>query len=71
VIVADDFADDLGALAIGAVARQAHLAHRVQHAPMSGLEAIPHIRQGSTNDYAHRVIEVRALHLVFDGYRQS
>src|SRR5213079_3414139 len=40
VVVADDFADHLGALAIRAVRRQPHLAHRVEDAAMRGLQAV-------------------------------
>ena len=66
VVVADDFADDLRALAVGAVRRQAHLPHRVQHAAMRRLEAVADVGQRAPDDHAHRVIEVRAPHLVFD-----
>ena len=68
MVVADDFADHLRALAIGAVRGEAHLAHRVQHAPMRGLQPVADVRQRPPDDYAHRVIQVRALHLVFDVY---
>ena len=37
--------------------------HRVQHAAVDRLEAIGHCRQGPANDDAHRVVEVRPLHL--------
>ena len=71
VVVADDFADDLRALAVRAVRRQAHLAHRVQHAAVRGLQPVAHVRQRAPDDHAHRVIEVRAPHLVFDVYGDS
>jgi hypothetical protein len=66
VVVADDFADDLGAFAVGPRRRQAHLAHREQHAAMRGLETVPYVGQRAPDDHAHRVIHVRAAHLVFD-----
>ena len=66
VIVAHHLADDLRALAIGAVRRQAHRAHAVEHAAVRRLQAVAHVGQRSPDDYAHRVIHVRALHLVFD-----
>ena len=43
------------------------LVHRVEDAPMHGLQAVAHIRQRARHDHAHRVIEVAALHLVGDG----
>ena len=66
VVVADDFADDLRALAVGAVGGQPHLPHRVEHAPVGRLQAVAYVRQRAPDDHAHRVIHVRALHLVFD-----
>ena len=66
VIVADDLADDFRALAVGAIRRESHLPHRVQDAAMGGLQSIAYVGQRSSDDYAHRVIHVRALHLVFD-----
>ncbi len=69
----EDFADDFGALARGPVRRQAHLVHAEKYAAMHRLEAIPDIGKGAAHDHAHRVIEVRALHLVFDidGYHRA
>ena len=63
---AEDFADDLGALAGGAVGREAHFAHAEKNAAMDGLEAVANVGKGASHDHAHGVIEVRALHLVFD-----
>ena len=63
---AQNFADDLGALAGGAVGREAHFAHAEKNAAMDGLEAVANIGKGAAHDHAHGVIEVRALHLVFD-----
>ena len=63
---AEDFADDLGALAGGAVGREAHFVHAEKNAAMDGLEAVANVGKGAAHDYAHGVIEVRALHLVFD-----
>jgi hypothetical protein len=71
VIVADHLADDLRALAVRAVRREAHLPHREQHAPMGGLQAVADVGKRAPDDYAHRVIHVRALHLVFDIDRNS
>ena len=66
MVVADHLADDLRAFAVGTVRRQSHLPHRIQHAAMRRLQAVAHVRQRAPDDYAHRVIHVRALHLVFD-----
>ena len=64
--VAHHLADDLRALAIAARRRQPHRLHAVQHAAMRRLQAVAGVGQRSSNDYAHGVIHVRPLHLVFD-----
>ena len=43
--------------------------HRVEYAPVHGLQAIAHIGQSAPDDDAHRVIKIRPLHLIFDIYR--
>ena len=60
------FADDLGALAGGAVGLQAHLVHAVQNAAMHRLQAVANVGQRAAHDHAHGVIEIRPPHLVFD-----
>src|SRR3546814_2390430 len=44
----------------------AELLHREQHAAVHRLEAVTCIRQRAADDDAHRVVEIRALHLVFE-----
>ena len=66
VIVAHHFADGVGALAVALVVRVARLIHRVEDAPVHGLQAVARIRQRARDDDAHRVVEIRALQLVFD-----
>ncbi len=67
--IAHHLADDLRALAVAARRREAHRLHAVQHAAVRGLQPVAGVGQRSSNDYAHRVIHVRPLHLVFDVYR--
>jgi len=66
VIVAHHLADDLRALAIGPVRREPHRAHAVEDAAVRRLQPVAHVWQRPSDDYAHRVIHVRALHFVFD-----
>ena len=33
---------------------------------MNGFQAVAHVRQRTSDDYAHRVIEVRAPHFFFE-----
>ena len=67
MVITHNLADDFGGLAVGTVVHQTHLVHAVENATMHRLEAIPYVRQGSPHDDAHGVIEVRGVHLVFDG----
>ena len=62
-------ADDLGALAVGAVRRQPHRPHAVDDAAVGRLQAVPHVGEGAADDYAHGVIHVRPAHFVLDGDR--
>jgi len=58
MVVPHDLADDLRALAVGAVGREPHRAHAVQHATVRGLEPVARVGQRSADDHAHRVIHV-------------
>src|SRR6516164_5654886 len=66
MVVLEHLADRAGALAVRLIGIEAQLRHGVQDAPMDRLEAVANVRQGTCHDYAHRVIEVRTAHLVFD-----
>jgi hypothetical protein len=59
-------ADDVRALAERPVRLQPRLVHREQHAPVHRLEPVAHVRQRPPHDHAHRVIEVRRLHLLLE-----
>ena len=63
---AEDFADDLGALAVGLGGGEAQLVHAEEDAAVHGLEAVADVGEGAADDHAHGVIEVRLLHLRFD-----
>ena len=63
VVTAHDVADDAGALVEAAVGPVAAVVHRVEHAPVHRLEPVAHVGQRARHDDAHRVVEVRPLHL--------
>ena len=63
---AEDFANDFGAFAGGAIGRETHLAHAEKDAAVDGFETVADVGKGASHDYAHGVIHVRALHLIFD-----
>ena len=67
VILTDDVADDARRLAVRPVGRVAALVHRIEDAPMHGLQPVAGVRQRPRHDHAHGVIEVGAPHLVGDG----
>src|SRR5439155_15037477 len=66
VIFSHAIAHDAGALPGGPVGLQTHLLHGVENPPMDRLQAIANIGKGAAHDYAHGVIEIRPLHLVFN-----
>jgi hypothetical protein len=71
VVLADHVADDARTLLVGAVPVVVQFVHREQHAPVHRLEAIARIGQGSSDDHAHRVIQVGTPHLLFETDRQG
>ena len=66
VILAHHVADDARRLDVFLVGRVALLVHRIEDAPVHGLQPVAHVRQRARHDHAHRVIEVVALHLLRD-----
>ena len=71
VVLADHVADDARALLVGAVPVVVQLVHREQHAPVHRLQAVARVGQRAADDHAHRVIEVRAPHLLFEADGQG
>jgi hypothetical protein len=58
-----DLTDDTGALREALVWTVAAVVHRVDHPTVHGLETVAHVGQCAPDDDAHRVVEVRPLHL--------
>ena len=56
-------AHDLGRLHVLFVPVEPQPLHGVEDAPVHGLQAVAHVGQRTRDDDAHRVLEVRALHL--------
>ena len=63
VIIARSVAANFRALAVAAIRGQAQVVHRHQDAPLHRLQAVAHVGNRARHDHAHRVIEVRLLHL--------
>ena len=61
-------AGDARRFVVRPVRRVVVLVHREEDAAVHGLQAVARIRQRTRHDHAHGVIEIRALHLVRDGY---
>ncbi len=70
VILAEHFADDLRAFAVGPRGSQAQFVHAVKNAAMHRLQAVAHVRQRAPDDHGHRVVEIGLLHLGFDIHRK-
>jgi OOP family OmpA-OmpF porin len=66
VILAHHVADDARRLLERAVPVVVLLVHREQAATMDRLQAVSCVGQGPTHDHAHRVIQIRAPHLLFE-----
>ncbi len=64
VVLTDHIADDTRRLLVGPVPVVVQFVHREQHAPMHGLQAVADIREGTSDDHAHRVIEIRTAHFL-------
>ncbi len=64
VIFTDHVTDDTRRLLVRAVPVVVQFVHREQHAPMHGFQAIADIREGTSDDHAHRVIEIRTAHFL-------
>ncbi len=69
VIFAHHLADDARRLDVLLVPVEPEFLHRIEDAPVHGLETVTHIWQRARDDHAHRVLEVRTLHLVDDLHR--
>ena len=68
VIFAHHVADDARRFHVLLVGRVALLVHRIEDAAVDRLQAVAHVGERTRHDHAHRVIEIRALHLVRDGH---
>ena len=66
VVLTDNVTDYTGRFFVRLVVVVAHIVHGVQATAVYRLEAVAHVRQGSTDDDRHGVIHVGAFHLVFN-----
>jgi len=66
MILAQDVANNTGALFVRLVPETPQLIHGEEDTAMHGFQTIAKVRQRSTNDNAHGVLEVGLLHLVLD-----
>ena len=66
VILLQTFADHTGALHVLAVVEHAHVLHGVENAAMHGLEPVANFGERAADDDRHRIVEIRAAHLLFN-----
>ena len=64
VVVTHDLADDAGGLGERGGGTVSAVVHGVQDTTVDGLEAVAHVGQGTSDDDAHGVVEVGALHFL-------
>ena len=56
---------------MGTVRANSHVSHGVKDAALYGLEAVPGVRQGASDDHAHGVIQIAAAHFLFEADGES
>ena len=71
VILAEHIAHHRRRFLVGPAGHEAQLVHRVENPAVHRLESVAHIGQRARHDDAHRVVDERLLHLLFDEPRQN
>ena len=66
VVVTQHVADCGGAFFESLIRGKSALIHRVEYAPVHGLEPVPHVRQRPAHDDAHGIAHVALFHLAND-----
>ncbi len=66
MVFTDHIADNAGGFFIRAVPVVGELVHGEEHPAVHRLQAVTHIGQRPSYDYAHGVIEIRAAHFLFE-----
>ena len=65
VIFTQNFADDTRRLLVGLAGTHACFLHSIEYTAVYRFQTIPDIRQSTSHDNAHRIVDVAVLHLVF------
>ncbi len=71
MILTHDIAHDAGGFSVGLVVGVALFVHAKEDAPVNRLQPVTNVGERARDDDAHGVIEIRAPHLLFDGYRSN
>ena len=66
VVLAQHVAHHRRRLLVRPARHQAQLVHRVENPPVHRLQPVAHVGQRARDDDAHRVVDERLLHLLFD-----
>ena len=66
VVLAKHLSNKAGALLVRRGRSHTLIVHRVQDSTLDGLEPVSNVGKGPRYDYAHRVVQVGRLHLVFN-----
>ena len=67
MVFAHRVADGARRFVVRPVGGEIEFVHRVEDAPVHGLQPVANVRQRATDDHAHGVIEIAALHFVENG----
>ena len=71
VVFAHHVADHARAFHVWPVPDDVRFLHRVEHPAVHRLQPVADIGQRAAHDNAHRVVEIRAPHLLFEAYREG
>ena len=66
VIFTHNFTNDTGRFFVRFIRRYPQLAHAVKNSSVYRLQAVAHVRQGTADDDAHRVVDIGLLHFVMN-----
>lgn len=66
MVLTHNLTDTVGRFLVSAVRRIAHFVHSEEHTAVYRLQTVSDIREGSRHYNRHRVVDVGALHLVFN-----
>ena len=66
VILTEHLTNDTGTFLVRFVACVSNAHHTVEYSAMDRFETVAHIREGTSHNHRHRIVDVGRLHLLLD-----